>query len=155
MTSPPDPATKQEAEAEYRRALVENNQDEKAELRLGDIESHRGQVQRAFEHYSRAAALQPSDADAKLGLANTLIEMKQTDQAMSLLEQAVKLEPTSAVAHYRLGTLYHKCGRAEDAQREIELYKKYRDAKQKLTVMYQELMIHPEQSDPDEAPATE
>lgn len=150
-----NPATKQEAEQEYRKALAENNQDEKAELRLGDIESHRGQVQRAFEHYSRAAALQPSDADAKLGLANTLIEMKQTDKAMSLLEEAVKLEPTSAVAHYRLGTLYHKCGRTEDAQRQIELYKEYRDAKQKLGVVYQELMIHPEQSDPDDAPTTE
>jgi cytochrome c-type biogenesis protein CcmH/NrfG len=122
--------------------LAENDNDEKAELRLGAIEAHRGQVQRAFEHYSRAAALQPSDAEAKLGLANTLIEMKQTQKATALLEEAVRLEPTNAVVHYRLATLYRKDGRMEDAKREVELYKEYKDAKEKLSVVYQELMIH-------------
>jgi tetratricopeptide (TPR) repeat protein len=144
-----DQRLKQEAEAEYREALTENPQDEKAELRLGAIEGRRGEVQRAFEHYSRAAALQPSDAEAKLGLANTLFDMKQTEKAAALLEEAAKLEPTSAVIHYRLGTLYHKTGRMEDAKREIELYKKYKDAKEKLRVVYQELMIHRQESDLD------
>lgn len=148
-----DPATKQQAEAEYRKALVENNQDEKAELRLGYIESHRGNVQRAFEHYSRAAALEPSDADAKIGLANTLVEMNQSGKALTLLEEAAKLEPTSALVHYRLGILYHKNGRTEDAQREVDLYKKYKSTKQKLEAVYQELMIHPEQPDPDPSDA--
>ena len=150
LNQSPDQRVKREAEAEYRKALAENSQDEKAELRLGSIEAHRGEVQRAFEHYSRAASLQPSDAEAKLGLANTLIDMKQTDKAMSLLEEAVKLEPTNAVVHYRLSTLYRKTGRMEDAKQEVELYKKYKDAKEKLSAVYQELMIHPPESTQDD-----
>ena len=147
----PDTVSKQEAEVEYRKALTENNQDEKAELRLGEIEMHKGDVQRAFEHYSRAAVLQPSDVDAKLGLANSLMEMNQTAKAMALLEEAVKTEPTNAVVHYRLGTLYQKNGRPEDAKREVELYKKYKDIKERLAALYQELMIHPAQTDLDES----
>jgi len=146
LNQSPDQRMKQEAEAEYRQALAENNQDEKAELQLGAIEYFRGDMQRAFEHYSRAATLQPSDAEAKLGLANTLIAMNRTEKAMALLEEAAKLEPTNAVIHYRLGTLYRKADRMEDAKREAELYKKYKDAKEKLSVLYQELMIHPEES---------
>jgi tetratricopeptide (TPR) repeat protein len=146
LNQSPDQRVKQEAETEYRRALAENDQDEKAELRLGAIEAHRGEAQRAFEHYSRAAALQPSDAEAKLGLANTLIEMKQTEKATTLLEEAIKLEPTNAVVHYRLATLYRKDGRMDDAKREVELYKEYKDVKEKLSVVYQELMIHRQES---------
>ena len=146
-----DPVSKRDAEAEYRKALAENDQDEKAELRLGAIEAHKGNVQRAFQHYSRAAVLQPSDADAKLGLANALMEMNQTAKAMTLLEEAVKLEPTNAVVHYRLAALYHKNGRPEDAKREVELYKKYKDVKEKLAALYQELMIHPAQTGSEES----
>jgi hypothetical protein len=43
--------------------------------------------------------------------------------------------------------LYHKNGRLEDAKREIELYKKYKDVKEKLAALYQELMIPPAQDD--------
>jgi tetratricopeptide (TPR) repeat protein len=146
-----DPRVKQEAEVEYRRALTENPLDEKAELRLGEIESHKGDVQRAFEHYSRAVVLQPTDADAKLGLAKTLIEMNQSAKALSVLEETLKLEPTNAVAHYRLAILYRKNGRVDDANREVDLYKKYKEAKEKLRSLYQELMIQPQQINAEEA----
>ena len=141
LHSAPDPKSKQETEAEYHKALTENGQDEKAELRLGDIEAQKGEVQQAFNDYSRAVALQPTDADAKLGLAKTLIEMNQTDKALTLLEEAAKLEPTNAVVHYRLGVLYRKMGRVDSANREIDLYKKYKETKEKLRALYQEMMV--------------
>lgn len=146
-----DPKVKQQAEVEYRRALTENPLDEKAEARLGEIEAQRGDVQRAFEHYSRAVELQPGDSDAKLGLAKALIEMNQLDKALPLLEDTVRLEPTNAVAHYRLAILYRKKGRVEDANREVDLYKKYKEAKEKLSSLYQELMLQPQQASADEA----
>lgn len=146
LQSSSDPKLKQQAEAEFHAALAENPSDEKAELRLGEIELGRGDARRAFESYSRAAALQPNDADAKLGLAKTLIELNQADKATKLLEQTLELEPTNAVAHYRLGVLYRKQGRVDDANREIELYKKYREAKEKLRAIYQELMIQPHEA---------
>ena len=146
-------AVKKEAEQEYRAALAENPQDEKALLRMAEIDAQKGDVQRAFGEYSRAVELQPADADAKLGLAKTLIEMDQTDKALTLLEQTVQQEPTNAIAHYRLGSLYRKAGRADDARREMEIYKKLKDTKEKLRAQYKDLLVQPSEiraDDPDE-----
>lgn len=145
-----DAAVKKEAEQEYRAALAENRQDEKAIFRLAEIDAQKGNTQQAYEEYTRAVTLQPADADAKLGLAKTLIEMDQTDKALPLLEEAVQLEPTNATAHYRLGTLYRKLGRTDDARKEIELYKKYKDMKEKLRALYKELQVQPEEITADE-----
>jgi cytochrome c-type biogenesis protein CcmH/NrfG len=145
-----NPAVKQEAEQEYRAALAENPQDEKAIFRLAEIDAQKGNTQLSYQEYTKAVALQPADADAKLGLAKTLIEMNQTDKALTLLEQTVQLEPTNATAHYRLGTLYRKIGRAEDAKKEIELYKKFKDMKEKLRALYKDLQIQPKEITADE-----
>jgi len=141
LLSSPDPKVKKQAEAELHAALTDNPLDEKAELRLGEIELQRGDIHPAFEDYSRAVALQPNDGDAKLGLAKTLIQMNQPDKAAKLLEEALQLEPTNAVAHYHLAVLYRKQGRVEDANREVDLYKRYKEEKEKLRAIYQDLMI--------------
>jgi tetratricopeptide (TPR) repeat protein len=145
-----DAGAKKEAEQEYRAALQQNPQDEKSILRLAEIGAQNGDIQQAYEEYTKAVALQPSDADAKLGLAKTLIEMNQPDKAQKLLEETVQLEPTNAIAHYRLGALYRKLGRVDDAKREMELYKKYKDMKEKLRALYKELQIQPTESGTDE-----
>jgi tetratricopeptide (TPR) repeat protein len=148
-----DSAVKKEAEKEYRAALTANPGDEKAECRLGDIDAQKGNTAQAFEEYSRAVALQPADVDARLGLSKMLIEMNQSDRARALLEETIQLEPTNAVAHYRLGTLYRKEGRMEDAKREVELYKKYKDMKEKLRAVYKDLQVQPNEirrDEPDE-----
>jgi Flp pilus assembly protein TadD len=122
-------------------------------LRLAEIDAVKGNSQQSLQEYTKAVELQPADADAKLGLAKTLSDMNQTDKALPLLEEAVQLEPTNATAHYRLGTLYRKMGRAEDARKEIELYKKYKDMKEKLRALYKELQVQPEQisgNEPDQ-----
>lgn len=145
-----DPAVKQEARQQYNSALMANRRDEKALCRLGDLDAQAGNSAQAYEEYSKALALQPADANAKLGLAKILIEMHQTDKAMTLLEQTVELDPTNEVAHYRLATLYRNKGRTEDAKREVELYKKYRDTKEKLRTIYKELQIRPAEISADE-----
>jgi cytochrome c-type biogenesis protein CcmH/NrfG len=145
-----DAAVKKGAEQEYRAALKENPQDEKSILRLAEIDAQKGNIQQSYDGYTKAVALQPSDADAKLGLAKALTEMNQPDKALKVLEETVQLEPTNATAHYRLGTLYRKVGRAEDAKREMELYKKYKDMKEKLSALYKELQIQPKEISADE-----
>jgi len=146
-----DPAVKKQAESEYQEALKDNPQDEKAVFRLAEIEAERGDTEQAYKGYARAAQLQPGDADAKLGLAKTLISMDRKVEAQKLLEEAVQLEPTNATAHYRLGTLYREMGRTDDAKTEIELYKKYKDMKEKLTALYKELQIQPKEINEGEA----
>jgi cytochrome c-type biogenesis protein CcmH/NrfG len=150
LNSSQDAAVKEEAEKEYRAALTENPGDEKSECRLGDIDAHKGNTAQAFQEYSRAVELQPADDDARLGLAKTLIDMGQPVKAQAMLEQAIQLEPTNAVAHYRLATLYRGQGRVEDAKRELELYKKYRDLKDKLRAVYKDLQVQPSEIHPDE-----
>jgi Tfp pilus assembly protein PilF len=148
-----DDAVKKEAEQEYRAALRENPDDEKSILRLAEIDAHKGDADQSYQEYTRAVALRPDDADAKLGLAKALIDMNQSDKALPLLEDAVKLEPTNAAAHYRLATLYRKMGRTDDAKREMDLYKKFKEMKEKLSALYKELQVQPKEiraEEPDE-----
>jgi Tfp pilus assembly protein PilF len=148
-----DESVKKEAEQEYRAALAQNPQDEKAICRLAEIDSQKGNLQKSFQEYSAAVKLRPTDADAKLGLAKALLEMNQADKALPLLEETVKEEPTNAIAHYRLGTLYRKNGRMDDARREIEIYKKLKDEKDKLRAEYKDLLVQPNEiraDQPDE-----
>lgn len=140
-----DSAIKKQAEQEYRAALTENPQDEKALCKLGEIAAQKGDLKQTHDDYAHAVELQPGDADAKLGLAKALLDMNQPEKALPLLEASVRLEPTSSAAHYRLATLYKKMGRTQDAQREVELYKKYRDMKEKLRAVYKELAVQPEE----------
>jgi Tfp pilus assembly protein PilF len=141
-----DPASKQEAEREYKIALQMNPGDEKAECRLGEIEAAGGNLAQAQADYTEAVKLAPADVEAKLGLAKTLIALNQRDQARPLLEQALQQEPDSDTAHYLLSRLFWQEGRKEDANREVELYKKYKAMKDKLRAVYKEMRVTPSQS---------
>jgi len=147
-----DPAVKKEAEQEYRAAVQENAQDEKSICALAEIAETRGDTQQVFDDYSKAVALQPGDANAKLGLAKALIDMNQQDKALPLLEASARLEPTNASVHYRIATLYKKMGRVDDAKREVELYKKYKNMKEELRAVYKGLLIQPDEIRADENP---
>lgn len=144
-----DVQIQKEAMQEYRVALAANPADEKTLCRLGEIDAARGDISKAYAEYSKAVDLQPADADAKLGLANVLIEMNQQDKALTLLEQIIQSDPANATAHYRLGMIYRKNGRLEDAQREVALYKKYKEMKVKLGAIYKEMDILPSVIRPD------
>src|SRR5258708_6121868 len=108
-------ARQEQAEDEYKAALAVDQFDERAEFRLGDVSSQRGDVRGAYAHYSRAVQLQPNDAEANLGLAQAFMLMNQPEKAEPLLVRAVQLDPTSAAAHFRLSTLYRQAGRPAGA----------------------------------------
>jgi Tfp pilus assembly protein PilF len=145
-----DETIKKEAEQEYHAALLENAEDGKSILRLAEIDGRKGNIEQSYKEYTKAVELQPADAEAKLGLAKTLIEMNQADKALPLLEDTVQLEPTNATAHYRLATLYRKMGRVDDAKREMDFYKKFKEMKEKLLALYKELQVQPKEIRADE-----
>ncbi len=138
-----DPKVKAEAESEYKAAIAENALDEKADVRLGDLSSHKGDSTQALQYYNTALRLQPEDAEADFGLAKTLIAMNQQAKALPILERAVQLEPTNAAAHFRLSTIYREMGRTADSQREVEEYKRYKLMKEKLEAVFKEMQLHP------------
>jgi tetratricopeptide (TPR) repeat protein len=131
------------AEEEYRTALAANPLDNKAERKLAEWHAKQGKFEAAKQEYERAVALQPNDADATLGLAEMLLDMDQANDALALFERTVQLEPTSATAHYQLGRLYWKKGRTEEAKQQTELYRKYKEMKDKLRTLYHEMRLHP------------
>ncbi len=138
-----DAKTKAEAEAEYKAAIAESAMDEKAETRLGDLASHKGDSAQALQYYNTALRLQPQDAEANFGLAKTLIAMNEQAKALPVLERAVQLEPTNAAAHFRLSTIYREMGRTADSQHEVEEYKRYKLMKEKLEAVFKEMQLHP------------
>jgi tetratricopeptide (TPR) repeat protein len=147
-------ASTQEAESEYKAALLANPRDEQSERRLGDIALQANDLQKAEEHYSRALELQPNDPDANVGLAKVCMSRNDPQKAEVLLRHALELDPTNATAHYRLGTVYRQTGRTADAKRELEDYQKYRKMKEKLRDVYRDLHREPvkdENEDPNSA----
>lgn len=140
-----DPAVKKQAEQEYLTALSINKQDEKSLCRLAEIAAQKGDFEKSYRQYAQAVALSPSDSDAKLGLAKALIAKNQPEKAQALLEQTVQLDPTNATAHYRLATFYRQQGRTVDAKKQLEIYRGLREEKDKLRLVYKDLLIMPEE----------
>lgn len=143
LYSSKDTTIKRKAEQEYDTAHAENPADDKTLCRLGEIDAERGDFQHSLEKFTRAAELQPDSSDAKLGQAKALMELNQNDKALGILEQSVQAEPANALAHYRLAMLYRKSGRMDEAKREIETFKRVKEAKDKLRAQFKDLLIAP------------
>lgn len=139
LRSSPDPKLNAQAEAEFKLAVEANQYDEKAWCRLGEQAAARGDFKAAQDAYKKALALQPADSDAQTDLAIALISVNQPDQAVPLLESAIKDDPSNIIAHYRLSGLYRKAGRTADAKREMDQYTHYKDLKDKLGQVFQQV----------------
>ena len=107
------------------------------------VANHRPKTKTAPAKYSRALELQPKDAEAAAGLAKVLVSMNEREKALELYKKALQLEPTNATVHFQLSTLYRQMGRQEDAQRELSEYKKYKEMKEKLRVIYRDMRQEP------------
>jgi tetratricopeptide (TPR) repeat protein len=142
--------SRHEAENEYKAALEINPLDEQSECRLGDIAARRSDLTEAYERYTKAVHLQPDDPEANIGLAKVLMSMDQPEKAEPLLKHAVQLDPTRAVAYFRLSTVYRKMGRTEDAKHALEEYQKYKDMKEKLLEIFQQMRLEPAKKENDD-----
>jgi tetratricopeptide (TPR) repeat protein len=141
LRASPDPAMNALAADEYKAAVEENPYDEKAWCRLGDAVAEKGDFKTAEEDYRKALALQPADADAETGLAIAMISTNQSNEAIPILESAVKDDPTDIVAHYRLSALYRHAGRTADAQHQMSEYTHYKQLKDKMSQLLQQMRV--------------
>jgi cytochrome c-type biogenesis protein CcmH/NrfG len=143
LNSSPSTSDQAEVEREYKAALADNPFDGKAECRLGEIALRASDLKNALTHYSRALELQPNDAEANLGVAKTLTSMRRAKEAEAYLKRAAELEPFNAATHYRLSLVYRELGRTADAQRELSEYQKYKEMKERLKQVYEEMRLQP------------
>lgn len=149
LRSSSDLKLRAEAEQEYKLAVADNSRDEKSLARLGDIEVEKDDFSGAMTYYKDALAIIPDDADATLGLAHVYIEKDESNSAVPLLEKLVAADPTNVLAHYRLSTAYRKLKRPDDAKRELDAYQKYKDIKEKMRVVYEQMRLDGPRDEPE------
>jgi tetratricopeptide (TPR) repeat protein len=136
-----DPQIRAEAEQQYRLAVEANPSDPKAAARLGDIEVEKGDPDAAATHYRKALQLQSGFEEAAIGLANVYSEKGDQAEAISLLKEVEVADPTNALAHFRLSTIYRKLNMPADVAREVDLYRKYKDEREKLRKIYEDMRL--------------
>ena len=132
---------KQQAEAAsiFQAALKANPDDEPSLVALGDMALKQGNFKESKSYFDRALKINPNDSEANFGLAKTLIGMNQPKQALPILEKTVQLDPTNASAHFRLATLYRQQGRQQDARKQLEIFQRLHQLKDKLSAIYKKM----------------
>jgi len=130
-----------QAEAEYQRALADNPMDEKAECRLGKIERDRANLQAASRHYKRALQLRPDDPEANEGFGVVLMDSNLNQEASVYLHRAIQLDPTDEVAYYHLSVVNRHMGDLQAAKREMGEFLRLRAQKESLERRFHELPV--------------
>jgi tetratricopeptide (TPR) repeat protein len=141
------PASRAEAEKEYKAALAGDPTDERSECRLGDIAARGSDLKDAASYYSRALEMQPNDPDAHLGMAKIQMSNHEPQKAVTHLERAAQIEPFNPGTHYRLGVVYRELGRADDSHREMTRFEELKKMKSRLGDLYQEMRLQPGKRD--------
>jgi tetratricopeptide (TPR) repeat protein len=145
----PDPQVRSGAEAEYKLAVAANSRDAKALTRLGDIAVDKNDLDEASALYRQALAVIPNDPDASIGLAHVYTEKGQPEMALPLLQGVIAADPANILAHFRLSAAYRAMKRPDDAKRELEIYQKYKEIREKMRETYKEMRLQSPQSDRD------
>lgn len=111
-----------DAVPELRAALSSNSSDTQArfELALALLQSQ--QKEEAQSLLQQVIQQNPKYADAYYQLGKLQLESGDAKQAIASLESAAALSPRSDYIHYQLSLAYGREARADDAQREMQLY---------------------------------
>ncbi|MGH9696889.1 MAG: tetratricopeptide repeat protein [Bryobacteraceae bacterium] len=110
----------------YRSAIQLSNQRGKpyawAYLSLAKLLRQRGDGQRALATIEEAVAKCPEPHELTL-FAEMLVPRRETQRAEQLLRRAIAMDGSLSEPHYRLALLLRRAGKAEEAQREMDLFR--------------------------------
>jgi tetratricopeptide (TPR) repeat protein len=110
------------ARATLEKALDLNPQIGRAWAALGDLEIHdTWDFTTADHHMQRALALNPGDTYVLRQVAHIEYLFGRTDAAIDMHRKIVVLDPVSPGAHIRLGRMYFRANRLEEAADSIRL----------------------------------
>lgn len=146
----PDAKLKAEAEQEFNAALAANPEDQLALLMLGNIAAAHGNSSAAIADYNRALAIDPDNGDVCTELGKVFVTLNQHDKALPMFERAVQIDPSNYIAHYRLGTLYREAGRSDDAKEQVNQYLTYKQRKDKLEKVFNDMRVQSGDSSRDD-----
>lgn len=98
---------------------------------IGDILLLRGQLEQAEEYLSRALVLDPEMVEALLAMARVCSLKRDYKESLKHLKAAAERRPNDPQLHYRLSETYRNLDRPEDAQRELNIFRKLYAAQEK------------------------
>jgi tetratricopeptide (TPR) repeat protein len=103
-----DPATFEEAEALYKRAIYLDPSLAIAYTNLGNIRFRSGDEQAAEELYTRALEIDPRQPEAHYNIGYVMLERGEAKDAVAYFEKAIAADPRFADAHFNLAMAYEQ-----------------------------------------------
>jgi tetratricopeptide (TPR) repeat protein len=94
-------------------------------MKLAEALVNAGDLTRAAEAYARLAKEPAAQPEAEYGLGRIAALKGDWKSAIAHHERACTLFPEFGAAHYALALAYRNAGRLDDAQRELELHRRY------------------------------
>lgn len=95
-----------------------------AHANLADFFLKRNEFEKAFQLASEAAKRNPASARNFFLTGKALAQLNKDELALKWLRQAVALDPAYGSAHYLLGQVLRRNGKAEEAAQHFEIFKK-------------------------------
>ncbi|MFZ0591048.1 MAG: tetratricopeptide repeat protein [Bryobacteraceae bacterium] len=86
------------------------------------------QSREAEELLKRSITLKPTFADAHFELATLYAERGEYEGAIAEYREAIEANPDLVEAHYRLGQAYLRAGQRDQAERELDVHRRLRQA---------------------------
>lgn len=124
--------------ADYEKAVAEFQNETRlnpayapARTRAADAESHLARSLEAETEAERSMWLDSTTSEPLIVLAKTLVSQGRNEQAERTLLRALALDPNSYTAHFLLGQVYRRLGKAEMADHQFKLAAQIQQAQTK------------------------
>jgi tetratricopeptide (TPR) repeat protein len=138
------------ATQQFQAELANDPRNCPAQWKLGNIilQQH-GDPQAALDDVNKALAMCPNLTGARLDRAKALLRMERAQEAIPDLEAAERESPDEPDIHYLLAQAYRSTGRAQQAQSEMQLFRKLEEsARAAKAARTQELLKDKQQNAP-------
>jgi tetratricopeptide (TPR) repeat protein len=93
-------------------------------LALGDVYSRMGRPEDALTEYNQVVRSDPRNVPAHFRVADITLRMERFPEAATAAETVLTLDPGHHRAHYVKATALVRMGRKDDAERELDAYRK-------------------------------
>jgi tetratricopeptide (TPR) repeat protein len=115
------------AEAALRAEIAISPNDFASRQHLATVLDLEGERDQAIALLRVILRTKPDYADARYLLGKVLLAQGAALEAVEHLEAAARLAPEDANIHYQLGQAYQKLGRADQAEREFDVFRQLKD----------------------------
>ena len=113
-----------EAIAAYKKSLELTPDSSESQLGLGDIYLQQGRTEDALAEYSRVVAADPKNVTGLSRLADAYLKMGRFAEAAAAAAKVLAIDSRHRRAHFVRATAFVRMDQKEDADRELELYRK-------------------------------